>query len=569
MNHDSLLYLSINRLLPLNNPLFVIALLLLGGSLLGLLAKKGHLPSITGQIFFGILIGKAGFDLIQFDQRFSAITEFALSLIALSIGNYLHVKKLRNAYQRIFTIIALEAFVVPVCVWGCLTVWGVDPIVSILLSIIAISTAPATTFAVIKETNSQGLFVKTLVSVVAINNVICVLFFEIARNYTCKLISGDTPLNPLSLIIHPFIIIGSNALLGSIIGIIILKIAQKIKTRSGLFIGLSVSILILCGLADSLKLSPLLSSMIMGFILSNFGPMNDELLDVFNEVEEAILILFFVIAGAHLDLKVFTIAGPVCLIYIISRFVGKYATLLISGNILHIPKAISNWLGLALIPQAGVAIGLVVIIEETTQYRYFSDMLTTIILASVVINEIIGPICTRFALYKSGEINQKKPKLIDFFKEEYIWINICCQTRDEMIQNMSEFFISTQQLPEMSKEDMIAMFIDRENQLSTCVGQGIMIPHIIVPKGDKVAGVIGISKNGLDYETPDGIPIHIIIMIAIPESKIDHHLEVLAAISRIFGRDAFVREQIIHAKHPSCVIEILNHGVNEQINYFL
>jgi len=551
--------------------LLVLAILLSGGIILGFLSKKIGLPGVTGQIVAGVLIGKSGFHLIDveaLDIGLRSVTEFALCLIAVTIGSHLNLKRFHNAYRRIVIIVLLEVLLVPLCVAAGLRLSGTDPISILMLSVIAIATAPATTIAIINETKSRGVFVKTLLAVVALNNIVCIVLFEIARSFATGWLAGTPSLSPWDILIQPLFILGGNAAVGCFVGLLLVLLTKYLSTHVRQLTATLSAIFIVSGIASELSLSPLLSALFMGCFVANITSGRDKILGVARELEETILILFFVIAGVHLDLSIIGFAGPVCLVYTVTRIIGKYGTIRISGLLSSVPGTIKKWLGLALIPQAGVAIGLVILIEEDPAFYQISDFITTVVLAGVLINEIIGPIATRFALKKSGEFNQDRSRLIDFFQEENILMDISGQTKQEVIHRLSHFFASTQQINGLDGEKLHQMFMERENQYSTCMGQGIMIPHIIIPEGKQIVGVVGISSKGLNLDTPDRKPVHIIIMMATPKVRSKYHLEALSAISRIFGRNTQIEDNIVRADNPAKVVEILCSKKYEDLNYF-
>ncbi len=552
--------------------MLVLALLLSSGIILGFLSKKIGLPGVTGQIIAGVLIGKAGFHLIDveaLDTGLRSVTEFALCLIAITIGSHLDLRCYRNAYRRIVIIVLIEMLLVPLCVAAGLGLFGTDPIPILILSVIAVATAPATTIAIINETKSQGIFVKTLVAVVALNNVICIVIFEISRNLATGWLAGTPSLNHWSLLAQPLLVLSGNAVVGCVIGVLLVLFTKYLSTHIRQLTATLSAIFIVSGIALELGLSPLLSTLFMGCFVANITPERDKILGVAKELEETILILFFVIAGVHLDLSIIGSAGPVCMVYVAARMFGKYGAIRIAGLFSSVPGTIKKWLGLALIPQAGVAIGLVVLIEEDPVFHQISGFITTVILAGVIVNEVIGPIATKFALKKSGEFNQDRSRLINFFREENIFMNISGKTKLQVINRLSQFFASTRQINDLNAEKLYQMFIERENQYSTCVGQGIMIPHIIIPEGEQITGIVGISPEGLKLDTPDGRPVYLIIMMATPKKLSEYHLNVLSAISRIFGHDAQIADKISHADNPAKVVEILNSRRYEDLNYFL
>jgi len=561
---------SFYTLFPVEIPLFALAILLSLGVIFGKLAKIINLPSVTGYIIAGLIIGKAGLHLINIevvDSHIAPITDFALGLIAVTVGNHLNIKKLRNAYRRIFSIVLIETLIVPLVVGVTLYFMGVSWLPLFLISAISIATSPASVVSIIKETKSKGVFVKTLVAVVALNNVLSILLFETIRNVASNGFSEIDVSNMGTYFAKIIFILCSNAVLGSIVGFILTIFSKKKYTKAKQLTATLAAILFVCGLANAFSLSALLSALFMGVFLANFTPFHNEI-EVFNDFEEVIFALFFTIAGTHINFTYIKAAGFICIAYVLARMIGKYLAIYFASNLTKTTEKVKKWLGIALVPQAGVAIGLVIVLGKTEALAEYSRLVTTIILGAVVINETLGPIFTRFALAKSGEINKDRARLIDFLHEENVFFNVPGDSMEEVLKKMSDFFCSSNQIRGISSKDVYNKYLTRETELPTCIGHGVMIPHIKIPKGEKISGVIGVSKKGFNYETHDGKPIKFIIMFATPEGYHELHLEILAAISRYF-MDTFLEEKIYRADSSAKIIEILHSEEHDDLNYFI
>jgi PTS system fructose-specific IIC component len=176
-------------------PLLILAIIILCGVAFGELARLIRLPSITGQIVAGILLGKSGFDLFAEESLhgLAPLTNFALGLIAVTVGAHLNIKRLRNAGRRLFLLLLTESTITPSVVF--LSLWmlaDVPTSEALLYATVAIATAPATTVALVRETRSKGVFVKTLIAAVALNNMACLVLFEIVRSVTGSWSLGES-----------------------------------------------------------------------------------------------------------------------------------------------------------------------------------------------------------------------------------------------------------------------------------------------------------------------------------------------------------------------------------------
>ena len=203
------------------DPLLLLALILTAGMAAGLLVKKFHLPSVTGQILAGVGLAATGLHIFSFEtiEGMDPVTQFALGLIAVAVGSHLHLRSLRNAYKRLFLMLLFEVTLTPILVFFVLRVFGrADWTLSLLLSALAISTAPATIVALVKEGRAKGMFVKTLVATVAINNLACIAMFELAHVIVGVTIDPSRDPNMMALVLAPLKALTFSSLLGFAIG---------------------------------------------------------------------------------------------------------------------------------------------------------------------------------------------------------------------------------------------------------------------------------------------------------------------------------------------------------------
>ena len=178
------------------NPFLTLSVVLVAGVAFGAAAKRFHLPTVTGQILVGILIGPSALAWFEMDaiHGLEPIIDFALGLMAVEVGSHLGIHRLRNAKRRLGFLILCEATITPALVFTIVFMFSdTSWYMSTLLAAIAISTAPATTLAIVKETHSRGVFVKTLVAAVALNNLVCILAFELAHTMASKTVAGGSP----------------------------------------------------------------------------------------------------------------------------------------------------------------------------------------------------------------------------------------------------------------------------------------------------------------------------------------------------------------------------------------
>ena len=196
------------------------------------------------------------------------------------------------------------------------------------------------------------------------------------------------------------------------------------------------------------------------------------------------------------------------------------------------------------------------------------EVITTVGLAALAINQLIGPSATRFSLVRSGEDHKDRPRLLDFLQENRIVIGLEGETHEDVVRTLTSTLYATSQL-KTEQDEFIRQVLDRDDLETTCLGQGLMIPHAILDEGDELRGVLGISTKGLDLGAPDGRPVHAVLLLATPETDRNRHLEVLAAFATAITRDVNLREQLYHARSAAHAYDVLHADEAEDINYFL
>jgi len=308
-----------------------------------------------------------------------------------------------------------------------------------------------------------------------------------------------------------------------------------------------------------------------GITFSNISYHTRSLLKIMDTFTPLVFAVFFTIAGTHLNVAMLKTAGMAGMIYIIVRMGAKLLSSYITGKFFAYPPKIANHLGIALIPQAGLAIGLVISLSENDVFfsSGITPLLATIILASVAVNELIGPAAAAYSLDNVMESGQANPRLLDFLHEEYILIPLKAEDKWDSIKELSSFLIKTNNLKNVSYDDFLHSVMEREASFSTGIGNKIAVPHAMLPKGGQPVGVIGIAKKGIDFKAVDGQPVDIIILFATPTGQEAQHLRILSIVSKIFGNNKELHDRIVEATSAAEVYDILQAEEIREINYFL
>ena len=398
-----------------------ISLMLFLGFLMTRLTKKLRLPNVTAYIVTGILIGPVCLNMIpdRVVAGMDFLPDIALAFIAFSTGEFFKLSTLKKNGLKVVVITILEALTASVLVF-ILTyfILGLNLPFSIVLAALASATAPASTVMTIRQTKAKGDFVETLLQVVALDDIVGLVAYSIAISVAVSSISGKA-FSAMSIIKPILINIGIMAL-GGLFGFFLKAlIFQKRSKDNRLIISIAL-IFAFCGVCAMLGVSPLLGCMSMSTVYVNLTD-DDKLFKQLNYFSPPLLLLFFVRSGVSFDLDSLVHASgavgatPLLVIgvlYFVVRIVGKYAGAFVGCAVVGKNKKVRDYLGLALIPQAGVAIGLAALGARTLGGET-GNALQTIILASSVLYELIGPACGKLSLYLSGSYSKKIEDIVE------------------------------------------------------------------------------------------------------------------------------------------------------------
>jgi len=269
-----------------------------------------------------------------------------------------------------------------------------------VIGAISCATAPAATMAIISEYRAKGPFTTTLLAVVGLDDAIAVIAFAIASGISQPLVNDAGSISFYQMLGVPFVHIAESILLGVVFAIVLMYISRLARTRELLLVVIFGMIMLCTGVTTYLGLSSILANMVAGFIIVN-KVKRREMFDVVEEIENVVYVIFFVLAGLHFDLSVMKFAGILALLIVLTRCIGKYTGVRVGATISHAPDNVKKYLGFALLPKAGVTIGLVLL--ASIEFPTFGVVMLNAVLASAIINELIAPPMTKYAIFKSGE----------------------------------------------------------------------------------------------------------------------------------------------------------------------
>lgn len=400
------------------NILIKISILLLTGIMGGRLAKLFKIPSITGYLLGGLLIGPSFLGLIseQNIEAFSFVNDIALGAIAFSIGSEFLITDLKKVGKKIFSITLFQGLITIFSVFSILFfILNQSFYFSLLLGTIASATAPAATTMIIKQYHAKGPLTKTILPVVAIDDALCVISFGIAIALTkMSMASGES--SALFMFSLPFIEIIGSLVVGFLLGLLLTFLTNKSHNDSET-LGIVLAVVIAgTGLAHMIHLSPILTSMMVGATITNVMQNHMRLFRSIDTFTPPIYLFFFTLAGVSLHLSSLGTMGAVGIGYVVARGIGKIFGSYLGCKVNHSPSAVAKNLGLSLLPQAGVAIGLAILVKQ--EIPGIGDQISTVVLGGVLVYEIIGPISAKFALERAGEISKpskdkKSEKLVE------------------------------------------------------------------------------------------------------------------------------------------------------------
>lgn len=406
--------------------LLSVSIAMLAGLLMTRAFKPFKLPAVTAYLIAGVLIGPYGLGALRIDglgftsaeavEQMGLISEVALGFIAFSIGNEFRLKELRETGHQatiigIFQAVTATALVdIALATMHFLMPDKISIAQTITLGAIATATAPAATLMVVRQYKAKGPLTSLLLPIVALDDAVGLVVFAVSFGIAKTLESGNVDL--ISILLNPLLEIFFSLLLGAVMGWVLTELEKLFNSNTNR-LNMTIALVFLTAslammefeVGESLKIgfSSLLVCMMLGTIFCNLCPLSEDLMAATDKWTSPLFALFFVISGAELELNVFTDAAIVGigLIYIIFRSIGKYEGALISAKWSGCSPSIQKYLGITLLPQAGVALGMC---TTAMQLGESGALIRNITLFAVLIYELVGPLMTKWALTQAGDI---------------------------------------------------------------------------------------------------------------------------------------------------------------------
>jgi len=392
-----------------------IGVMIIAGYFGGQVAKKLKLPRITGYIVVGLLLSPSVLNLVPRAtvESLNIITSVALGIIAYAIGGSLRLQSIRKLGRSIAWITIVQAL----AAWLIVTL-GVVFLAPRILDIpqatvtqfyfpmafvigaIACATDPATILAVTREYRAKGPLTTTLLALVAIDDAVAVIAFAIAVGVAQPLVSGAGGASLYQMLGVPFLEVIESIGIGTAFGFALVYITKLVKTRALLLLVVLGMITLCTGVTNLLGVSLIMANMAIGFVVTNRVD-EDEPFIVVEGVDELVFAIFFVLAGMHFDFDIMKVVGVMVLVIFATRFAGKYYGARVGAKISHAPDTVKKYAGFALLPQAGVAMGLALLARNALPV--FGDIVLNATLAAVIINQLVSPPLVKYGIFKAGE----------------------------------------------------------------------------------------------------------------------------------------------------------------------
>ena len=389
------------------NELASLGLILLFALLVGHLVKFVKVPEVTGYLIAGMLVGPSmlGWVTHQNLQALHVFSEVGLGLILFSIGGVFEISRMRSMGRRLFTLTLAESAGAGLLVAVGMLVVGQPWPVALLLGAIAVETGAASTLMVIRENNAEGPFTQSLTGVIGLNNIFALVAFSLVASGV-ELMSlgaaGAVDFAGVARTLFPLVwqLVGSCAL-GFLVGLTLALWASQVVETGEVLILLVGCVLLTVGVSAIFDLSALVASLAVGATLVNLSSRSRRLFEALSHTDPPLYVIFFVLAGADLNLALLPSLGILGVAYVVCRAGGKMGGAWLAARATESSPNVRRLLGPSILAQAGLAVGLVLVTRQ--RFPDLAPVVTTVVLGAVVIFEIAGPLSARFALDRSGE----------------------------------------------------------------------------------------------------------------------------------------------------------------------
>jgi Kef-type K+ transport system membrane component KefB len=401
------------------------SLLLIGAAtvvafFVGKLANRVRLPAVVGYIVTGVALGPSMVTICRQEailceevvDSLGVVSDIALALVAFTIGSELRAEVFRKVGRGILLIIVLESLLAFAFVTAGVYLVERDWALALILGAVAPASAPAGTLVVLQEFRAKGPLTSSLLAVVGLDDGLGIVIYAFAAAVAHLFFTGLQESGVALQLGKAFAEIAGAVALGLGLGFLLVLLARRLRSRNDVLIVSAAVVFVCAGLSNWLHVSLILSNLVLGMVAINLSwKTGQRAFDALQSITPPIYVLFFVLAGAHLDIALLPAMGLVGLAYIVCRVIGKLLGAYIGSSVTAVPDVVRKYLWLGIISQAGVAIGLgLLVMREFSRYgeqgRRVASLVITTVAATTLIFEILAPITTKIAIRKADEIDK-------------------------------------------------------------------------------------------------------------------------------------------------------------------
>ncbi|MCD4783061.1 MAG: cation:proton antiporter [Candidatus Eremiobacteraeota bacterium] len=394
--------------------LLIIGLMIALGYLGKVLSERFNFPHVMGYIVIGLILGRSVLNIInpQIYHHIEILSIFALAMVGFSIGGELRYSEIKELGKTIPVITIFESTMAFLFVFVGIFLFTHKLSYGLIFGSLAAATAPAATVNVLWQYNARGPLTTTIFSVVGLDDAMALILFAFASSFARTLLMHQKEFHLGFMLLLPIIEILGSLAIGAIIALLVNQIMKTLQKRVDILM-ISLGAVLLCaGIARTLGLSLILTSMALGVVLANVSKKNRAAFDVLHRFTPPFYVLLFVIVGSHVDISILPQMGLLGILYIIFRIAGKLLGAWTGATISKAKENVRKYLGFGLLSQAGVAIGLA--IEASHSFRnispegeHLATLVMSVIAATVFVFEIIGPYFAKYAIFKAGEVDKR------------------------------------------------------------------------------------------------------------------------------------------------------------------
>lgn len=386
----------------MNTPLYI-GIILLAGLAGGRVAQQFKLPSVTGYLLAGFILGPSVMNLItpEINHSMTLVTEFAIGLLSVSVGMELHRHVLKNNGRTLLTISIGNTMISLILVTLATYFIGLSFSQAIILGVVSLTVSPAGVMEIVKERKTSGPMTRTLLNLVALDNLISITLFGLVLSLVQA--SMQPTFVYTDVIISIVRDIGLGLLIGAFTGFVFAYFLEKQLLQDKLLVIIISVIMVNNGLAELFNLSPVLMCIFTGIAITNLTNNRVRVASTFERINLPVNVMFLTLSGAHIEIGIIYKVGLIGLAYILARLIGRAGGAYLFAQMTDLDKKAKQNIGLGIVPQAGIAIGLVTIAEQTLPSM--AGTLSGVLLTGVIFFEVIGPLIVETGLSRAGETN--------------------------------------------------------------------------------------------------------------------------------------------------------------------